>query len=145
MLQPDFIYGSLLEQELASHDEAIARELTDKADPRELQPNQTLYTKGDEANFIFFVLDGNCKLVDDNGVIAVIKGGACLGEFPLLGVSRAYAVTAVAGEKSVFAQVSYSDFRAIAAKYPKIWELMAAMLARRLNGQLRSRTDEAIQ
>ena len=27
MLQPDFIYKSLLEQELVSHDEAIAREL----------------------------------------------------------------------------------------------------------------------
>lgn len=145
MLQPDFIYRSLLEQELVSHDEAIARELTNKAHPRELQPNQTLYTKGDEANFIFFVLDGNCKLVDDNSVIAVLERGTSLGEFPLLGVSRAYAVTAVAGEKSVFAQVAYSDFRDIAAKHPQIWELMAAMLARRLNGRLLSHTDEVIQ
>jgi CRP-like cAMP-binding protein len=141
MLQPDFIYRSLLEQELVSHDEAIARQLTNKAHPRELQPNQMLYAKGDEANFIFFVLDGSCKLVDDDSVIAVIKRGTSLGEFPLLGVSRAYAVTAVAVEKSIFAQVSYSDFRDIAVKYPQIWELVAAMLARRLNGQLLSRAD----
>jgi CRP-like cAMP-binding protein len=136
-MQPDFI-KSLLEQDLVSHDEGIARELANKANPRELQPNETLYTKGDEANFIFLILDGSCKIVDGTRVIAVIERGTFVGEFPLLGVSRAYAVTAVAGERSFLAQVSYADFRDIAAKHPQIWELMAAKLARRLNDLLRS-------
>ena len=140
MLQPDFIFKRLLEQDLVSDDEAVARGLANKAHPRELQSNEKLYTKGDKANFIFLVLDGSCELVDGSGVLHIIERGTFLGEFPLLGVGKVYAVTAVASEKCVLAQVSYADFRDIAAKHPKIWERMASKLARRLNDRSRPPT-----
>jgi CRP-like cAMP-binding protein len=136
MPQSDFIYRGFLKQELVSHDEDIAKKLATKARPRKLQPNDTLYAKGDEANFIYFILDGSCKLVDGNKVIAVRENGQSLGEFPLLGESRAYAVTAVAREDSFIAEVSYSHFRDIAEKHSRIWEMMAAKLAKRLNEPL---------
>ena len=100
MLQPDFIFKRLLEQDLVSDDEAVSWGLANKAHPRELQSNEKLYTKGDKANFIFLVLDGSCELVDGSGVLHIIERGTFLGEFPLLGVGKVYAVTAVASESA---------------------------------------------
>src|SRR5262245_59285587 len=124
---------SFLQQELVGGDKDIARNLANKAELRELQPNQTLYTKGEKANLIFFVLSGSCKLVDDGQVVGVLEKGKSLGEFPLVGESSSYVVTAIAQEKSVIAQVSYSDFRSIADI--EVWQRMSAKLARRLNAR----------
>ena len=136
-MQPEV--KSLFEQDLVSRDKAIARELASKANLRELQANEKLYAEGDEANFIFLILEGTCK-PDGTRIRAVIKRGTFLGELPLLGVPAlradakpAYAVTAVAHEKCILAQVSYADFEDVAAKHPQVWKFMAATLARRLN------------
>lgn len=140
-------WSSFREQELISNikdNEDIARKLANKTELSEFQPNETLYKRGQKADFIFFILSGSVKLFDGNKVLSSIGAKKSIGEFPFLGESPTYTVTAIAEKQSVLAKVKYSDFRVIAAQYKEIWVKMCKKLAGRMKDQLDQEADQLI-
>jgi CRP-like cAMP-binding protein len=127
---------AFLGQELVAEDVSLARDLTLKAEPIELRPTDTLYEKGNPAEFIYFILRGCCELTNDGKLVALLKKGQSLGETPFVDGLTAYTVTATAREQSVLARVPYADFRVIVSKHPIIWRTMAEKLSYRLRDRL---------
>jgi Cyclic nucleotide-binding domain len=129
---------AFLQQELLSgledsNSQEVARRLTNKAKVEEYQESDKLYAKGGKAEFIFFILSGRIDLEYDGEVLSSLGEGKSVGEYPLIGVSPNYYVTAIARKRTVAALVSYSYFQEIAEEHPKLWKTLARKLARRMN------------
>lgn len=116
----------------------IARELANKVVTVELlKPDDVLYNRNDDAGFVYFVLSGSLKLLDDDyKVISVVEDGKSIGKSPLAEPRRQYTVTAVAREPSHIAQVPYDAFLDIAKGNAEIWKRLFEKVTKRLNRRL---------
>jgi CRP-like cAMP-binding protein len=126
-------------QELASGDKMIAKELAERSNVEELKKGKNLYFEKEPGmNSLFFALSGSIRLSARRKHIYDVKPNEVLGEFPILVTEQDYTVSPRALDTSVVARVSEDQFRSIAKAHPELWENMARMLAKRLRDRTAS-------
>jgi CRP/FNR family cyclic AMP-dependent transcriptional regulator len=132
--------GLLAEQEVVGHHRVVAHKLAGIATIENCSEGKQLYLQGDAGkDGLFLVLGGSVELLVKDKPVTTVRAGECFGEFPILGLTLGYAVTARVVEKAFVARVPEQQFLAIANDHPEIWKNMAKMLARRLQEANRSR------
>jgi CRP/FNR family transcriptional regulator, cyclic AMP receptor protein len=126
----------LKDQELVLQDEELARALAQEAETREHAPGKQIYVQGEPGNHeLYFVIEGEVRLVVDGKPRVTLTSRQAFGEFPIVDDGMTYTVTVECLEKTTIATVPEKAFKAIAATHPKIWENMCKMLVTRLRNK----------
>lgn len=97
-----------------------------------LQAGETLFTSGDSGRDLYFVLSGRLRALGPGGrVLNEMTRGESIGEISLL-TGEPRTATVVAVRDSALVRMSRETFEEIVEKYPKVMQLIAGMVVRRL-------------
>ena len=124
---------SVLRQQIIIHDnENLSVELAEQAEILQFEPETELIVQGGADNDIYFILSGRLSIVVNGREVAIRESGQHVGEMALIDPSAKRAASVVAIEQTVVAKISEVCFRPLADKYPRVWQLIATELAKRL-------------
>lgn len=124
---------SALRQQIIIHDsEILSRELADRAKILPLEPGNQLIIQGEADNDIYFILAGRLSIVVNGREVAIRESGQHVGEMALIDPSATRSASAIAIEQTVVAKISETAFRPLADECPRVWQLIATELAKRL-------------
>ena len=124
---------SALRQQTIIHDnENLAIELAEQAEILQFEPEAELIVQGGADNDIYFILSGRLSIVVNGREVAIRESGQHVGEMALIDSSARRSASVVAIEQTVVAKISEASFRPLADKYPRVWQLIATELAKRL-------------
>ena len=125
----------IADQGIVNGDKAVAAQLVDVAELRELQSGDGLITQDATDNDIFFVVSGSLTIVANGRRVATREAGTHVGEMALIDRKARRSATVIAAETTVVAKVSEPSFSGIADKHPELWRRISVELC----GRLRSR------
>jgi CRP/FNR family transcriptional regulator, cyclic AMP receptor protein len=114
-------------------DTAIAGEIADVAEIRELFPNDVLIRQGSADNDFFFVLSGGLRVFVNGREVAVRQAGQHIGEMAIIDPSSRRTASVIASEPCIIVRIDESAFLSIADRNPRIWHALALELSRRLD------------
>lgn len=124
---------SALRQQTIIHDnENLSIKLADQAAVLQVEPEEYLITQGEADNDIYFILAGRVSIAVNGREVAIRASGEHIGEMALIDPSARRSASAVAIEQTVVAKISEASFRPLANKCPRVWQLIATELAKRL-------------
>ena len=124
---------SALRQQTIIHDnENLAIELAEQAEILQFEPEAELIVQGGADNDLYFILAGRLSIVVNGREVAIRESGQHVGEMALIDSSARRSASVVAIEQTVVAKISEASFRPLADKYPRVWQLIATELAKRL-------------
>ena len=124
---------SALRQQTIVHDnEKLSIELADQAELLQVEPEDKLIVQGKADDDIYFILVGRLSIVVNGREVAIRKSGEHVGEMALIDPSATRSASVVAIEQTVVAKISEASFRPLANKCPRVWQLIATELAKRL-------------
>ena len=124
---------SAIRQQTIIHDNAnLSIELAEQAEILQCAPEEALIVQGEADNDIYFILVGRLSIVVNGREVAIRESGQHVGEMALIDPSARRSASAVAIEQTVVAKISEVSFRPLANKYPRVWQLIATELAKRL-------------
>lgn len=124
---------SALRQQIIIHDnENLTIELAREAEILQFEPEGELITQGGADNDIYFILAGRLSIVVNGREVAIRKSGEHVGEMALIDPSARRSASVVAIEQTVVAKISETSFRPLANECPRVWQLIATELAKRL-------------
>ena len=124
---------SVLRKQIIIHDnENLSTELTDQAEILQFEHEEDLITQGDTDNDIYFILAGRVSIVVNGREVAIRESGEHIGEMALIDPSARRSASAIAIEQTVVAKISETAFRPLANECPRVWQLIATELVRRL-------------
>ena len=106
--------------------------MADQAEILQFEPEDELITQDGVDNDIYFILSGRLSIVVNGREVAIRKSGEHVGEMALIDPSATRSASAVAIEQTVVVKISEASFRPLADKYPRVWQLIATELAKRL-------------
>jgi hypothetical protein len=125
----------LAEQKLFVECPKAAAALVDLLEVSEYPKGKQIYAEGETYRaVIYLIFSGQVELSRGGKLLALMRRGDFIGEFPLLDAISQYSVTAVAAEPACVATLPWHDFEAWAATEPKTWFNMSKELALRLRG-----------
>jgi CRP-like cAMP-binding protein len=103
-----------------------------------LRAGETLFTEGDKARDLYFILGGRLRAVARNGrVLSEMSRGESIGEIALLtGEPRTATVEAV--RDSDLVRLSPEAFDEIVATYPEVMQVIARIVVQRLRARERT-------
>ena len=97
-----------------------------------LQAGETLFSAGDSGRDLYFVLSGRLRALGPGGsVLNEMTRGESIGEIALL-TGEPRTATVVAVRDSALVRVSREAFEEIVEKYPKVMQVIAGIVVRRL-------------
>ncbi len=108
----------------------------------EYQTDQVVFQQGDQAEFLYFVLDGKVSIrfkPEDGPVLTVseVEQGGVFGWSSALG-SQAYTSSAICTEGGLFIRLFGGDLKTLCQEHPEtgilILNRLAAVIAQRLRG-----------
>ena len=124
---------SVLRQQTIIHDnENLSIELADQAEILQFAPKEELIVQGGADNDIYFILAGRLSIIVNGREVAIREHGQHVGEMALIDPSATRSASAVAIEQTVVAKISEVSFHPLANEYPRVWQLIATELAKRL-------------
>ena len=124
---------SALRQQTILHDnETLSTELADWIELFQLEPKDMLIVQDEADNDLYFILAGRLSIVVNGREVAIRESGQHVGEMALIDPSARRSASAVAIEQTVVAKISETSFRPLANKCPRVWQLIATELAKRL-------------
>ena len=124
---------SALRQQTIIHDnETLSRKLADRAEILSLEPREGLIVQGEADNDIYFILAGRLSIIVNGREVAIREPGQHVGEMALIDPSAKRSASVVAIEQTVVAKISEAYFSPLANEYPRVWQLIATELAKRL-------------
>ncbi len=124
---------SVIRQQTIIHDnENLSIELADQAEILQFEPEEDLITQGDADNDIYFILAGRVSIVVNGREVAIRESGEHIGEMALIDPSARRSASAITIEQTVVAKISETAFRPLANKCPRVWQLIATELVKRL-------------
>ena len=122
-----------LRQQTILHDnENLSNKIADQAKLFQIESGEELIMQDDADNDIYFILAGRLAIVVNGREVAIRKSGEHVGEMALIDPSVKRSASAVAIEQTVVAQISEASFSPLANEYPRVWQLIATELAKRL-------------
>ena len=124
---------SALRQQTIIHDnETLSRELADRVELLSLELEDELIIQGEADNDLYFILTGRLSVIVNGREVAIRESRQHVGEMALIDPSATRSASVVAIEQTVVAKISETTFRPLADKCPRVWELIATELAKRL-------------
>ena len=124
---------SALRQQTIIHDnETVSRELADRVELLSLELGDELIIQGGADNDLYFILTGRLSVIVNGREVAIRESRQHVGEMALIDPSATRSASVVAIEQTVVAKISETTFRPLADKCPRVWELIATELAKRL-------------
>ena len=118
--------------------EAVLRYVEAKVEWVRLQAGETLFLEGDRGQDLYFVLGGRLRAVTLNGrVLSEMGRGESIGEIALL-TGEPRTATVVAVRDSDLVRISRETFDEIVAAYPKVMQVIAQIVVRRLRAKERA-------
>jgi predicted acylesterase/phospholipase RssA/CRP-like cAMP-binding protein len=121
--------------------ESVLRYVESRVEWVRLQAGEMLFAEGDKGQDLYFVISGRLRAVAGDGrVLSEMSRGESIGEIALLtGEPRTASVVAV--RDSDLVRISRETFDEIVQKYPKVMQVIAQIVVRRLRAK--ERTDPA--
>jgi CRP/FNR family cyclic AMP-dependent transcriptional regulator len=133
------VKGSPLFYEL--YDEEILK-IVEKCRVLNLQPGDKIFSKGEEGNDIYLVLNGSASVKKGDITLAKLRKGDLFGEMVLLKDNQRYADVVVENFADILV-VNYNDIFGMYDKDNKIFSILMLNLARMLATRLK-KAGEAI-
>lgn len=127
----------LADQMIVHGNPAIANELLQVSELKELQPGDVLISQDCEETDIYLIISGKCNVEANGRLVAVRHSRTHVGEMSLIDSKARRCATVKAAEKSVVAKISEPEFSRIAAAFPDLWRRIAVELC----GRLRNRNE----
>jgi CRP/FNR family transcriptional regulator, cyclic AMP receptor protein len=126
----------LKEQRAVQCDDALAKDLENKAEVLELGKGVQFIKQGNHDDDVFFILRGSA-IVETNGHKHVTRKPGChVGEMALLDPGSGRSANVVAGDNGVVVlKVSGANMRELGTKHPALWRNIARELTERLRGR----------
>ena len=128
----DRLISALRQQTIIHDNENLSMELAGQAEILQFEPKAELIVQSGADNDIYFILAGRLSIVVNGREVAIRNSGQHVGEMALIDPSATRSASAVAIEQTVVAKISESFFRPLADEYPRVWQLIATELAKRL-------------
>lgn len=123
---------TVLNQEIADRDEALAQRLVQDGDLRKIEAGDILIRQDDWDATVYLILAGSFE-VEVNGKHVGIRGADVhVGEIADLGVSQKRTATVTAQEDGVVLALSENAMYKIREEHPQIWEPIARVQTERL-------------
>ena len=124
---------SALRQQTIIHDnENLSIELAEQAEILQCESEEELIVQGAADNDIYFILAGRLSIVVNRREVAIRGPGQHVGEMALIDPAARRSASVIAIEQTVVARISEMAFRPLADRYPRVWQLIATELSRRL-------------
>lgn len=123
---------ALSTQKLVGGNKALAEELADLVELRELKREEALIVQNGSDNDIFFILTGSFGVSVNGRRIASRGPNDHVGEMVAIEPTQRRSATVAAEEESVVARISEPAFDALGHKYPELYKYIAKELSRRL-------------
>jgi predicted nucleotide-binding protein len=117
---------------LVEHDEALAKRLAEVGNLVSFESGDTIVTQGADDNDVFFILVGQADVVINNRHVAIREARETIGEMALLDPSAPRSATVSARSVVVALRVAEADFHRLAEDHPRIWKVVAQVVAERL-------------
>ena len=128
----DRLTSALRQQTIIHDNENLSIKLADQAEVLQFEPEEYLITQGGADNDIYFILTGRVSIVVNRREVAIRSSGEHIGEMALIDPSARRSASAIAIEQTVVAKISEASFRPLANECPRVWQLIATELAKRL-------------
>ena len=128
----DRLISTIRQQTIIHDNENLSIELANQAEILQFEPEEDLITQGGADNDIYFILAGRLSIVVNGREVAIRNSGQHVGEMALIDPSAKRSASVTAIEQTVVAKISEASFRPLADKYPRVWQLIATELAKRL-------------
>ena len=117
--------------------ESVLRFVESRVDWVRLQAGDILFSAGDTGQDLYFVLGGRLRAVADDGrVLNEMSRGESIGEIALL-TGEPRTATVVAVRDCDLVRISREAFDEIVQKYPKVMQVIAQIVVRRLRAKER--------
>lgn len=126
------LISALRQQIILHNNESILKELAKKAELIQVESGDKLITQDGADNDIYFILAGRLSIVVNEREVAIRDSGQYVGEMALIDPSARRSASVIAIEQTVVAKISEDSFCQLADKCPKVWQLIAGVLADRL-------------
>ena len=124
---------SALRQQTILHDnETLVKDLANRVEILPIESGNEIITQGNADNDLYFILAGRLSIVVNGREVAIRQSGEHVGEMALIDPSARRSASVIAIEQAVVAKISETAFRPLANKYPRVWQLIATELAKRL-------------
>lgn len=108
-----------------------------------LQAGETLFAAGDSGRDLYFIVSGRLRALGAGGrVLSEMTRGESIGEIALL-TGEPRTATVVAVRDSALVRISRETFEEIVEKYPKVMQVIAGIVVRRLVATQRGNTAAA--
>ncbi|MBY3514205.1 cyclic nucleotide-binding domain-containing protein [Rhizobium leguminosarum] len=123
---------ALTAQSIVARDAALAEELADLVELRELDVGQILIEQNGEDDDIFFIISGSFGIHINGRRIGGRGRGDHVGEMAAVEPTQRRSATVVAEESSLVARLTAQQFSKLAKNYPDMYRQIARSLSRRL-------------
>ena len=128
----DRLVSALRTQTILHNNEPLIKEIADQTELLQFKLGEELITQDAVDNDIYFILAGRLSIIVNGREVAIRESGQHVGEMALIDPSAKRSASAVAIEQTVVAKISEAFFRPLANEYPRVWQLIATELAKRL-------------
>lgn len=117
---------------LVAHDRSLAERLAKAGQLVPFSVGDPLVMQGGTDNDVYFILVGQVDVLVNNRHVAIREQTETIGEMALLDPAAPRSATVTARTPVVALKVSEPDFHQIAEDYPRIWKVVAHVVAERL-------------
>jgi CRP/FNR family cyclic AMP-dependent transcriptional regulator len=117
---------------LVEHNEAMAEALAASGKLVSFVIGDAIISQGADDNDVYFILVGQADVLVNNRAVAIRKTGDSVGEMAILNPTEPRSATVIARTDLVALKVTEPDFYQIAEKYPRVWRVVATVVAERL-------------
>ncbi len=117
--------------------ESVLRYVESRVQWVRLQAGETLFSEGDSGQDLYFVLGGRLRAMAGGRVLSEMSRGESIGEIALL-TGEPRTATVVAVRDSELVRISRETFEEIVHKYPKVMQVIAGIVVRRLRAKERA-------
>ena len=124
--------SALRQQVILHNNEPLLKEMTDHLKLIQFETGDSLITQNDVEDDVYFILAGRVSIIVNRREVAIRTSGEHVGEMALIDPSARRSASVIAIEQTVVAKITEAVFRPIADKYPRVWQLIATELAKRL-------------
>ncbi|WP_313915917.1 TIR domain-containing protein [Tahibacter sp.] len=124
--------SALLEHRLVGNQPDLASTLVDAGELIEVENGERFIVQGDFTTDVFLIVSGSVVVSVNSKVVARRAAGEHVGEMSAIEPTRPRAATIAAAEITVLLKISESSFVEAANSFPRMWRIIASVLARRL-------------
>ena len=126
---------TVLNQEIAGGDEALAQRLIQDGDLRKIDAGDVLIRQDDWDATVFLILAGSFEVEVNGRHVGTREAGVHVGEIADLGTSLKRTATITAQEDGAVLAIGDNAMDKIRDEYPQIWEAIAKVQTERLNAR----------